>query len=298
MSQKHLYIASAVGAAIVLIVLFNQSFLAGPKSDERGESSATSINTQLQSLGGKEKVTPVLKSTAHSTAASNLTQTAYLFLPITSDDLLNPEHRNERSEHMINRHNGLLSVIHNLTSLYKQDDFASTVSTVQIKKFTQALINYVYISYADYLNTPIDEYDLETFNPDLLKQVGQVKDDYRQGYLSSLKKLLHQIDSLEENTNDNRSKQATLRKIAQLTREAKKHSDGFLKTKMKFYFHGKSYSLEQKIAFSKTFIRAKDTSLMNDAKEYFETALGLPEYQQEKTQITQIINELSKVKGI
>jgi hypothetical protein len=142
----------------------------------------------------------------------------------------------------------------------------------------------------------IDVNNIEKFDISKLPSESNFTERLSIDYLKGVKNLAEQTQSLldfgEKNSHE---KSNIIRKIASLTKRTKKQSDVFYTTRMKRYFKGRDYTLQQKITFANGFVQAKDVQLMAAAKQYFEYAMQLSEYENQKAEIEKIITNLSRI---
>jgi hypothetical protein len=220
------------------------------------------------------------------------------FRPLQLTDLLNPDDRIERFGRYIDNHNHLLAIVLSLQTVQQNKININQVSINQIKQWTQTLINDVNFSNAIFQekSVNIDVNNIEKFDISKLPSESNFTERLSIDYLKGVKNLAEQTQSLldfgEKNSHE---KSNIIRKIASLTKRTKKQSDVFYTTRMKRYFKGRDYTLQQKITFANGFVQAKDVQLMAAAKQYFEYAMQLSEYENQKAEIEKIITNLSRI---
>jgi hypothetical protein len=192
----------------------------------------------------------------------------------------------------------LLAIVLSLQTVQQNKININQVSINQIKQWTQTLINDVNFSNAIFQekSVNIDVNNIEKFDISKLPSESNFTERLSIDYLKGVKNLAEQTQSLldfgEKNSHE---KSNIIRKIASLTKRTKKQSDVFYTTRMKRYFKGRDYTLQQKITFANGFVQAKDVQLMAAAKQYFEYAMQLSEYENQKAEIEKIITNLSRI---
>jgi hypothetical protein len=224
--------------------------------------------------------------------------TARSFRPLLLEDLLNPDDRTERFDRYVTNHNNLLSIVHSLRGIQNKTIDIKSITIDQLKQWTQTLIIDIHFSNATFqgLAVGIDVSNIEEFDLSKLPAEADFTKRLSVDYLNAVRSLAEQTQSLQNSGEDNlREKSNIIRKIASLTKRTKKQSDVFYTTRMKRYFKGRDYTLQQKITFANGFVQSKDVQLMAAAKQYFEYAMQLSEYENQKAEIEKIITNLSRI---
>lgn len=249
---------------------------------------AQAPDTNKTLIGGQQKTVP------QQLSAGLLDYLSSSYQPVTIDDLLDPADRTERSQSMLSSYDGLLINLHGIQAVRQQVVSIESISVLQIKEWTQALINYLAISNADFQKLSIPPSSSGQFNPALLPADSELSDLINKGYFEAVKALVDKVNGLDDPLPDNGIKQSLVNRISELTLNAKKQSSVFLLTKMKHYFKSGGYSLTQKISFARSVVNTQDGKMIRSVRQYFEYALTLPEYENEQQKIKDFIEILPR----